>query len=249
MTEELLPLPVVAVETYGDAPGAAPLFPEEARLVAGSVDKRRREFGTVRGCARRALAQLGVAPVPILPGVRGAPTWPAGFVGSMTHCEGYRGAAVARSADVLTVGLDAEPDLPLPHPGILERVTLPQERAQLAQLATLRPEVHWERLLFSAKESVYKAWFPLTGRWLDFEDALITLDPVAGTFSARLLVPGPVLDGVRLNGFDGVFRVRDGLLLTAIAVPAPRQPDRHHRREPGTPRPVQRGGILVSGGS
>ncbi len=45
----------------------------------------------------------------------------------------------------------------------------------------LPPGPSWDRLLFSAKESVYKAWFPLTGRWLGFEEAAITINPADGT--------------------------------------------------------------------
>jgi 4'-phosphopantetheinyl transferase EntD len=80
--------------------------------------------------------------------------------------------------------------------------------------------VSWDRLLFSAKESVYKAWFPLAGRWLGFEEAVITIDPAAGVFTARLLVPGPVTGGRPLTGFSGRWTAGHGLVLTAIAVPA-----------------------------
>jgi 4'-phosphopantetheinyl transferase EntD len=73
-------------------------------------------------------------------------------------------------------------------------------------------------MLFCAKESVYKAWYPLTQKWLGFEEASITLDP-AGTFDARLLVPGPVVAGVRLSGFSGRWLVGDGLVIAAIVVP------------------------------
>jgi 4'-phosphopantetheinyl transferase EntD len=89
----------------------------------------------------------------------------------------------------------------------------------LDRLARERPDVRWDKVLFSAKESVYKAWFPLTGRWLGFEDA--ELVPAAdGTFRAGLRVPGPVVDGVALASFTGRWIVRDGLVITAIAVPA-----------------------------
>lgn len=75
-------------------------------------------------------------------------------------------------------------------------------------------------MLFSAKESVYKAWYPLTGRWLDFTDAALAFDPVSGTFTARLLVPPPVLEGHGpLTEFHGRWAARDGLVVTAIAVP------------------------------
>jgi 4'-phosphopantetheinyl transferase EntD len=224
--EELLPPGVVAVETRSDPPDAV-LFPEEAETLAQAVEKRRLEFTTVRHCARTALARLGVAPVAILPGERGAPQWPAGIVGSMTHCAGYRAAVVARSAQLATIGVDAEPHEALP-PEVLTTVTVPEERERLELLAAQRPDVHWDRLLFSAKESVYKAWFPLTGRWLDFEEASVDFGTAAkdasslesGSFYARLLAPGPVVAGTTLLGFAGRWLVRDGLLFTAIAVSA-----------------------------
>jgi 4'-phosphopantetheinyl transferase EntD len=214
--EELLPGSVQAVEAFQDPPELA-LLPAEAALVAQAVDKRRREFGTVRVCARAALAALGVTAGPILPGERGAPSWPDGIVGSMTHCAGYRAAAVSLARDTHTIGIDAEPNEPLPA-GVLGAVTLPAERIWLAELARQRPEVCWDRLVFSAKESVYKAWFPLTRSWLDFEQAEITVQPAERRFLARLLVPGPILDGRPTDQFAGRWLVRDGLIVTAIAI-------------------------------
>ncbi|MEV0407255.1 4'-phosphopantetheinyl transferase superfamily protein [Actinoallomurus sp. NPDC050550] len=216
MIEELLPPEAAAEETYGDAP-ATTLFPEEEALLARAVDKRRREFTTVRACARAALARLDVAPAPILPGESRAPIWPAGIVGSMTHCDGYRASAVARARDLLTIGIDAEPNGPLPD-GVLEAVSRPEERAWLADLLAAEPDVRWDRLLFSAKESVYKAWFPLTRRWLGFEGASVTVDPEAGTFAAALTVTPPEVDGRPLTGFTGRWLAHDGLIVTAIAV-------------------------------
>lgn len=215
MIESILPAAAVAVEVFDDPPEAV-LLPEEEHVVAKSVDKRRREFTTVRHCARQALAVLGRPATPILPGDRGAPQWPDGIVGSMTHCAGYRAAVLARDADVLTVGIDAEPHVPLPE-GVLEAVTLPEERGHLAGLARDRPDVHWDKLLFAAKESVYKAWFPLARKWLGFSDARVTFDP-AGTFSAELLVPGPTVADAELTGFSGRWVVDRGLSLTAITI-------------------------------
>lgn len=118
-----------------------------------------------------------MAPQPVLPGERGAPRWPEGLVGSMTHCDGYRAAALVRATDLASLGIDAEPHTPLPD-GILPSVSLPAERVRLARLTAGQPAVHWDRLLFSAKESVYKTWFPLTGKWLDFEEADIEIQPL-----------------------------------------------------------------------
>jgi enterobactin synthetase component D / holo-[acyl-carrier protein] synthase len=213
--EEILPAAATAVEAFADPPDVT-LFAEEEAVVRRAVDKRRREFTTVRDCARRALAELGYPPAPILPGPRGAPGWPAGVVGSLTHCPGYRAAAVARERDVRSLGIDAEPHEELPE-GVLPAIALDAERAMLDRLRADRPATCWDRLLFSAKESVYKAWFPLTGRWLDFAEARIELDG-SGSFTARLLVPGPVVDGRQLAGFDGRWLVRNGLIATAVAV-------------------------------
>ena len=134
MLEEILPPAVAAVEAFGDVPDAV-LFPAEEAALGRAVDERRREFSTVRACAREALARLGLPPVPIVPGLRGAPQWPSGIVGSMTHCAGYRASAVARMQDMLILGLDAEPDHRLPD-GVLDAIATADERA-----GTVRPRV------------------------------------------------------------------------------------------------------------
>jgi 4'-phosphopantetheinyl transferase EntD len=215
--EKILPAEVNCAESFGGDP-VGPLFPEEETMVARAVDKRRREFATGRDCARRALSALGVPPAPLLPGYRGAPQWPDGIAGSITHCPGYCAAAVAWKTDLLAIGLDAEPSEDLPG-GVLELISLPAERARLRDLAAAFPGPHWDRLLFCAKEAVYKAWFPLTGRWLGFEDADITVDPAGRTFTARLLVPGPVVGETPLAGFTGRWLADQNLIMTAIAVP------------------------------
>jgi 4'-phosphopantetheinyl transferase EntD len=213
---ELLPPKVAAVERFDDPPGAE-LFPAEEAVIARAVDQRRREFTTTRLCAREALAELGRPPVPVVPGEGRAPSWPAGVVGSLTHCAGYRAAAVAHATDVLSLGIDAEPHGPLPE-GVEPAITLPEEREHLRRLASHDPATHWGRLLFSAKESVYKTWYPLTRRWLGFEEAHLVINPASGTFTARFLVPGPLVAGRELTGLAGRWLVRDGLVLTAIAL-------------------------------
>ncbi|HEY5285989.1 MAG TPA: 4'-phosphopantetheinyl transferase superfamily protein [Solirubrobacteraceae bacterium] len=216
MIEELLPKCLVSVETRGDH-GDIELFPEEAALIERAVEKRRREFITARACARTALRQLGLPITSIPTGERGEPLWPEGVVGSITHCDGYRACALARSSEVLSVGIDAEPNAALPD-GLLGDIARPEELPWLRRLGSAATQVHWDRLLFSAKESVYKAWFPLAKRWLGFEDAVITIDPGSGSFSARLLVSGPPMADGPLQGFSGRWMVREGIVLTAIAV-------------------------------
>jgi len=216
MIEAILPAVAVVVEARADE-GERPLLDEEQAIVGRAVEKRREEFATGRACARAALERLGHEPAPILSGERGEPLWPEGVVGSITHCNGYRAAAVAPSSELRSIGIDAEPHAPLPE-GLLGDIAWEEELAHLSDLSRLDPAVHWERLLFSAKESVYKAWFPLARRWLGFEDARLKLDPSSRKFEARLLVAGPVVNGRAIDRFSGAWLVRDGLVLTAIAV-------------------------------
>ncbi|MFV0132657.1 4'-phosphopantetheinyl transferase family protein [Streptomyces sp. HMX87] len=225
MIGELLPDTVVAVEAVGagESGQVPPLHPEEEAYVARAVAKRRREYAVVRSCARRAMEKLGVPPQPVLTGDRGAPDWPSGLLGSMTHCDGYCAAALVRATDLASLGIDAEPAAPLPD-GVLSAVALPAEVTRLRRLAVERPEVPWDRLLFSAKESVYKAWFPLTRAWLDFGEADIEItagpgERHRGTFRAALLVPGPRVGDRRLTHFEGRWTTRNGLLATAVTVP------------------------------
>ncbi|MFJ6574910.1 4'-phosphopantetheinyl transferase [Streptomyces sp. NPDC091368] len=223
MIADLLPDTVASVWRRDDAE-PAPLFPEEAAAVARAVPARQREFATVRLCARLALRRLGLPEGPLAPGARGEPRWPHGVAGSMTHCAGYRAAALARTTDVHALGIDAEPAAPLPE-GVLDGVSLPAERAHLDALAARTPGVPWDRLLFSAKESVFKTWYPLTRTELGFDEATVAFDPApdapsrTGTFTARLLVPGPVVGGVRRDRFTGRWLVREGLVLTAVVLP------------------------------
>ncbi len=202
MIEQLVPATVTAVATRADL--CSELFAEEAHALGAAVGARRREFETGRACARRALARLGLPAVAIAGGSRGEPLWPAGFVGSITHCAGYRACAVARSDDILALGIDAEPDAPLPA-GVLAAVASAAERRALA---AHEPGIRWDRVLFSAKEAVFKAWYPLTGAALGFEDADVRIDAGAATFTASL----------RDGELRGRWGVRDGIVATAVAV-------------------------------
>lgn len=206
---DLLPSCVVVRARRTDADG--PLALAEQDAVARAVDSRRAEFTTGRVLAREALAALGVPADAVPVGERRAPVWPPGVVGSITHCAGLRAAAVARAGEVHSLGIDAERHRPLPD-GVLDAVSDAGERERLAGLPA---GVCWDALLFSAKESVYKTWFPLTGRWLGFEDAVLTPAP-DGTFVADLRLGDPALPP-RLHGR---WAVSDEHVVTAIALPS-----------------------------
>lgn len=122
----------------------------------------------------------------------------------------------SRRARFVALGIDAEENRPLPA-GVLDMVATAEERAWLTEAGE---DVAWDRLLFSAKESVFKAWYPLTGRWLGFDDAVLVVDLGRATFRARLLVEGPRLDGRTIDSLSGRFLVAKGFVVTAVAVPA-----------------------------
>jgi 4'-phosphopantetheinyl transferase EntD len=225
MIEDLLPEYVAGFETDENLIEVE-LFPAELVSMGRPVGKRRREFVTGRACARRALAQLGLAPVAIPNGERGEPLWPAGIVGSITHCANYRGCAVAWRDYLASLGIDAEAHEPLPD-GILESVSSGKERVRIGGSVS---DIHLDRVLFCAKEAVYKAWFPLTGRWLGFEDVDLSIDLSERSFTARLLVPGPDVDGEHLTEFRGLWRADECTVIAAVAVP------RRSRKDPWSKR-------------
>ena len=206
------------------------LFPAEARLSETYAERRRAEFAAVRTCARAALSRAGFAPAAILKGARGVPIFPPGAVGTLTHTEGLRAAAVAHDAHVRGVGVDAEPHGALPD-GVLGAVSLPAERQWVTAILAAEPELRVDKLLFSAKEATYKAWFPLTRRWLGFEDAEIRFSveelgtdhvglTATGGFTSRILVePGVVDGGAPLEELRGRWVIAAGFVVAAIALP------------------------------
>jgi len=209
-------VPASACAQMSDDVSEWTMFPDEAAAIAHAVPGRRREFATVRHCARQALRRIGISPAPILPDADGAPRWPAGVVGSMTHCTGYRAAVVARSGRLRGIGLDAEPHAALPH-AARDLVVREEEGTQLRHLVEADPDLHWDRILFCAKEAVYKACFPSTRRWLDFAEISVTVH-AAGTFRARVLVPDPRMLDAGRDGLAGRWTVDGGLVVAATSV-------------------------------
>ena len=209
----LLPPAVAAAESTDLPPADAPgLFPAEEAALRTAGPRRRAEFAAGRSCARAALARLGVPAGPILPGPAGQPQWPPGVTGSITHCAGYQACAVARTADVTAIGIDAEPDAGLPA-GLIDKVATGPERAWIARQAATRPTVSWDRLLFSAKEAACKLWYPLTGRWPGPHDAAIGL-ATTGTFTVCMdPAAGDCCLAARMTGR---WLAVGGLIVTAI---------------------------------
>ena len=202
LLKPLSPPGLALVEHLGNAEHA-PQDHRYAGTIQHAVLKRRHEFMAGRACAHAALAALGENTDWIGQTPSGAPEWPGGVRGSITHCTGYVAAATDSTARLEWLGIDAE-------------VAEPMSQSAAAMVA-FGPERDWitqgplnGRILFSAKEAVFKAWHPVRQTKLDFADAELTFDTKAQTFTARLKSDPPM-------ALHGHWIVSNGLIGTLIA--------------------------------
>jgi 4'-phosphopantetheinyl transferase EntD len=195
------------------------LYPEEAKQLEGCVEKRQREIAAGRRCARRALARLGIADFPVLAGPDRAPLWPESIVGSITHtdgaADGYCGVAVGDDRKFAGIGIDAEPRLPLSNElwsWILD------ERERQDALRTAEPGLY-ARLIFSAKETTYKALYPMLRQILEFSDVHVHAKVADGLFFAGLTrIVGSQTDLPASSQLVGRLVMDDELIVTAMAL-------------------------------
>lgn len=144
------------------------LMPEEGAAFATSVTAVRRASGAARIVARQLLAQIGFPDCAVPKASSGAPIWPLDVVGSISHDSRVAVVTVAMRHDFSALGIDVEPAEGLPS-DLLELVATPQERAEIGG------DPYQGRLLFVAKEAVYKAVYPLDQTFLDHHDVQISL--------------------------------------------------------------------------
>ncbi|NMZ40189.1 MULTISPECIES: 4'-phosphopantetheinyl transferase family protein [Pseudomonas] len=184
-----------------------------------SVAKRQAEFLAGRLCARSALQQLeGLDFIPAI-GEDRAPVWPSHISGSITHSTGHAAAIVGHKAQWRGLGMDLENLLPLERAERLAgEILTPDEmqrmatgpREQVAQLVTLT---------FSAKESLFKALYPIVQKRFYFEHAEVVEWSDSGFLRLRLLTD---LSSEWCYGkeLEGQFAVDDGQLLSLVAIGA-----------------------------
>jgi enterobactin synthetase component D len=198
-------------------------FSTSLEMIPNGPGRRRRDFIAGRECASRALSLAGsdCASHPI--GVRAdrSPAWPVGWVGSITHTDGYAAAAVAPRTLLESVGIDSEKVMSAAVAGeVSAEILVPSEEALFARVSLTREE--FVTAIFSAKESLYKCLAPVVGRYFDFQDAeLVELDPGAGRFCIRLRQG---LDSRFPAGqeFSGSVGIREGYVHTALELGASR---------------------------
>lgn len=163
------------------------LSPETEYAETIRSSDRRAEFVAGRVAARRALMPLrkGAEHIAIPRTAGGAPQWPAGITGTISHTSSVAAAAVAVADRYAGLGLDLELCSRQISPRVAEHICLPEEIAW----AEMEPPLKNKRLLaiFSAKEALYKAVNPEWGVFLAFKDARLRFDPGSGSFRAELL--------------------------------------------------------------
>jgi len=209
--EALLPGSVVVATAEHDVEGI--LADDEREAVATALPGRRAEFVTGRVLARQALGVLGIRSASIPVARSGAPVWPTGAVGSITHCVGLRACAVGRRDAHAGIGIDATPARPLPG-GVLARVADLGSARVAAGLDALRASGVGspDSVLFAAAEAVAKARTSAHGGWHGIDGADVALHP-DGSFAARAR-RGPAFAGT------GRWAVAGGLALAGIALDA-----------------------------
>ncbi len=167
------------------------LHPLEAAALGDAVsDKRKHDFRLGRAAARRAVSNVGFPVVsPILRGEHREPLWPVGLVGSIAHCANYGIAAAAWQQDVPAIGIDIQLIEERYTDELIARFADPDEFDWVRSDPALRTERAVK--LFSAKESVFKALYPLRRVWFAFDVAHLT--PVEGEHSFKASVRLPAL--------------------------------------------------------
>lgn len=164
------------------------LLPEERECVASAVPARVREFSAGRACARQAMTMLGLPKEAIPAGPDRVPRWPRGVSGSITHSRTHCAAAVIlQGRGLVSIGIDLEPSEDLCDE-LVSSVCRPEEADWIARQASSRPLL-LARVIFSAKESVYKALHSIAREPLEFEDLSVELSTSEGAFEATLRKP------------------------------------------------------------
>jgi len=159
----------VATECIAIADRTAELFADESALIERAAVKRREQFSSGRVAAHRLFARLSGEPLPVLRGEGRAPRWPAGWIGSISHGAQYALAALASLAHVGGVGVDVE---------ARGRLTAKMLRLIMTPGEVARANGDLDRALvvFSAKESLYKALQPRVGGFIGFHDVEVDVD-------------------------------------------------------------------------
>jgi 4'-phosphopantetheinyl transferase EntD len=193
--------------------GELPL--QEFQYIRKAVPKRQREFTAGRNSARQALQSLGATAPPILMDSHRAPIWPPGIVGTITHCDGFCAAAVAKDTRFSGLGMDAE---------IMtsKGTDIPYSDMEMVHFFNLRKltKLNWEIIAFSAKEAFFKSYYPNTKFFLELGDVEVAFslseDRNKGEFKLTVQKESAPNQGQ----YNGKWLVKMPYVFTACAIHA-----------------------------
>ncbi len=189
------------------------LHPIEQQHIKDAVLKRRQEFSTGRVCAHSALGNLGQTSDAILAGEKREPIWPDGVVGSISHSGNCCVAGVSTDPNVLSIGLDVETREGVSK-GVRDLVCTCEELEALEENKD-NPEL-W-KLIFSAKESIYKSLYPVLKCWISFSQASLYFDFNAMTYTVVMDESLNIPDDI-LQNMHGRFVVSEDYLFTSMEI-------------------------------
>ena len=137
---------------------------------------RKEHYRSGRICAGEVLSKLGTLGQPVLrdPQTR-EPLWPEGISGAITHSGKWAAAAAGKTSDVSGIGIDLEDLERQVDYRISRHVCIPEEQKWLQECGEDFLEQNL-KIIFSAKESIFKAFFPYTRTYLHFHDARILME-------------------------------------------------------------------------
>lgn len=191
------------------------LYPEELDCIGNAVPKRRREFTAGRLCAREVLKRLGIDAFPLLVGPERVPLWPPNIVGSISHCNNLCVVAATADKGIAGLGLDVEEVEPL-EASVKDLVCTENEKQWIAHTPTPGGS-DWAKIIFSAKESLYKSLFPLTQIHLDFMDVQVSFNMRANEFGVELFNE-EAAECIKRHNLIGRYFYSDQYIFTSVEI-------------------------------
>ncbi len=179
----------------------------ENEVVKTKHGEAAKAFVSGRRCIRALQKRLGL-PEFELPAGEFDPMWPKGLVGSISHSRELAAATILR--DAVGVGIDIERQRRL-KVDTVRRVATKEEYSRYSVV----PDFDWT-LLFSAKESVFKAISPLVRRYIGFQEVELLFDATAQSFSVSYF--GNTIDKGLLEKSEGRWSAFAGHLITIVTV-------------------------------
>ncbi|PKM21187.1 MAG: 4-phosphopantetheinyl transferase [Gammaproteobacteria bacterium HGW-Gammaproteobacteria-15] len=185
-----------------------------------AVPKRRCEYLAGRMLFQQLLHHYQLPSCQLLNTLSGAPSWPAGYIGSVSHADGNAICCMIPEKIYQTIGIDIETVLNADNcTELASHIVQPKEQHLLLR-TTVITYAEALTIAFSAKESLYKALYPKVQRFFGFEDAeLIKIQTDTQQFTLRLTTDlTPQLTMGML--FHGHYRFVEKQVISLIALPS-----------------------------